>query len=86
MNEIKTIADHASNQSDRWLFVALLILAVLAMLMIWRWIVADRDKLANRLTEITDRHIAMTEKVADVVANNTVAFNNLKEVMREHQR
>lgn len=86
MNEIKETINYASVQSDRWLFVAILVLAVLAMLMIWRWIVADRDKLANRLTEITDRHIAMTEKVADVVANNTVAFNNLKEVMREHSR
>lgn len=86
MNDITDTINRAAAQSDRWLFVAILVLAVLAMLMIWRWIVADRDKLANRLTEITDRHIAMTEKVADVVANNTAAFNNLKEVMRDHQR
>lgn len=85
MNELKELTDHASQQSDRWLFIAMLVLVIIALVIIWRWIVADRDKLANRLTEITDRHIAMTEKVAEVVANNTAAFNNFRDELHRNK-
>ena len=81
MNEIKPIADYAAQQSDRWLFIAALLVLVVFVLIIWRWIVADRDKLGARLTVITDRHIEAVEKMGEVVANNTTALNEVKEVM-----
>jgi len=79
MNEAATnLIDHASKENDRWLFVALLVLLVLAAIFIWRWIVSDREKLSVRLTEMTDRHITVTEKLSEVVANNTAVLHDVK--------
>jgi hypothetical protein len=44
--------------------------------------VADREKLASRLTEITDKHIESTQQLATVVANNTTALQEVKDCMR----
>jgi hypothetical protein len=52
-------------------------------LVVWRWIVADREKLGNRLTEITDKYIQMGERMTEVVTNNTNAFREVKEVMSD---
>ena len=81
MNEIANLTDHAAQQSDRWLFIAALVVLILFSLVIWRWIVADRDKLGSRLTEITDRHITAVEKMTEVVTNNTLALNEVKGAM-----
>lgn len=85
MKEITDLTNHAAQQSDRWLFIAVLIVSLVAMFTLWRWIVADRDKLATRLTNITDRHIEMTERVAQVVANNTQAINALLDDQQKKQ-
>jgi hypothetical protein len=82
MNDISNIADHASQQNDRWLFIVCLILMVIFALVVWRWIVADREKIAQRLTEVTDRHITSCEKLGEVVANNTIALNAVNDAMR----
>jgi peptidoglycan/LPS O-acetylase OafA/YrhL len=81
MNEIANIADHAAQQSDRWLFIATLLLLMGFAILIWRWVIADREKLSKRLTEMTDKHITATEQMAVVVANNTTALHEVKEVM-----
>jgi heme/copper-type cytochrome/quinol oxidase subunit 2 len=81
MNEIASAADHASQQSDRWMFIVMLIIVMVIGVVVWRWIVADREKLSNRLTEVTDKHIQSTEKLAEVVTNNTNALREVKDVM-----
>jgi len=83
MNDIERIVDHAAAQNDRWLFLALLVLTIIGTVFFWRWLTGDREKLANRLTEITDRHIASQEKLAEVVANNTSAMRENLTVMRD---
>lgn len=75
MTDIISTVDHAAIQNDRWMFVAVLIIAVAAMVMFWRWVIGDREKVAIRLTEITDRHIESVERMGNVVANNTVALH-----------
>jgi hypothetical protein len=85
MNDLQTIVDHAAVQNDRWLFLALLVLTIIGTVFFWRWLTGDREKLANRLTEITDRHIASQEKVVEVVANNTLAMRDNNVTMRETQ-
>ena len=82
MDEIKPMADYASQQSDRWLFICALGVLMAFCLVIWRWIVADREKLGARLTEVTDRHIKSVENLGEVVANNTTALKEVKEVMQ----
>jgi hypothetical protein len=64
-------ADHAAKQSDRWLLIVTLIIMGLLIVAIWRWMVNDREKISDRLTAITDRHIESQERVIEVVANNT---------------
>lgn len=78
MTDLLRVTDHAAQQSDRWLFLACLGVMFAGMFLFWRWIVADREKLANRLTAITDRHIQTAEKLAEVVTNNTTALNEFR--------
>jgi len=77
METVVAIADHAARQSDRWLFLATLVCFLLAMLGLAKWFIADRSKLAERLTTMTDRHIAQSEKLSEVVTNNTTALNSI---------
>ena len=37
MTEIKTLVDHASTQSDRWLFIALLVIGLFAIWMLGKY-------------------------------------------------
>lgn len=78
MNEVINQINEAAEKSDRWLFIACLVVLGLVGIFIWRWIVSDREKLSKRLTEMTDRHIATTEKVIEVVANNTAVLNRVE--------
>jgi hypothetical protein len=78
MQELVNTADHAANQSDRWMFVVTLIIFLCAALAMWRWMLSDREKVSKRLTEMTDRHIAVTERLADVVANNTAVLHQVE--------
>ena len=81
MPDISKLADHAAEQSDRWLFIAAVIVLIAFALLVWRWIVADRDKLSTRLTEVTDRHIETSQKLSEVVTNNTNALKEVRDVM-----
>jgi peptidoglycan/LPS O-acetylase OafA/YrhL len=81
MNEISTAADYAARQNDHWLFIATLLILLAFAILIWRWVTADREKLARRLTEMTDKHISATEQMTAVVVNNTAALREVKEVM-----
>jgi hypothetical protein len=83
MNEVAAATDYASKQTDRWLFIAAIIVLLLVGLLIWRWIVADREKIATRLTVITDKHIESQQKLSEVVANNTAALNRIDRVMTD---
>ena len=81
MTDLTNLTDHAAQQNYQWMFVALFILTFIFVIVIWRWVIADREKLAARLTEMTDRHITATEKMTEVVANNTIAMKEVREVM-----
>lgn len=72
------ITEHASRQSDRWLFIAALVIMLSGILMLWRWFTSDRAEVARRLTDITDRHIAAGEHMSQVVANNTEALRRVE--------
>ncbi len=85
MNDIQNLVDHAAMQSDRWLVLAIMATGGFAMFFFWRWMISDREKLAARLTEITDRHITSQEKVTEVVANNTMVMRETQGAMRDVQ-
>lgn len=78
---VNALADHAALQSDRWLMVAMAIIGLAAGLLLFRWIISDRAAMAKRLTDMTDRHIAVTEKMAEVVATNTAMLQEVKRAL-----
>jgi hypothetical protein len=80
---IQSFADHAAQQSDRWLLITICTLVIVGLVIIWRWIISDREKDRQRLIEITDRHIASGERMAEVAANTTTALNNNTNALRE---
>lgn len=80
-------ADHAAQQSDRWLFMVMLILFIVSVAFIIKWFIHSHSQLGNRLTDMTDRHIASMEKLGEIVAetkgviqSNTEAMKDLKAV------
>ena len=81
MNEVKAITDAAAAHDDRWLFLAMVVVFILTMLAVYRWIVADREKVAQRLTLVTDRYIATAEHIAEVVANNTIVMAEVRDTI-----
>jgi HAMP domain-containing protein len=78
MNEIIQAADYASQKSDRWLFIVMLVILLIFAVFVWRWLISDREKIGKRLTEVTDRHITVTEKLSEVVANNTAVLQEVR--------
>lgn len=62
------LIDHAARQSDRWLFLGLLALTILAAGWLFRWLV-------KRLDSITERHEAT---LTGVVERNTEALREVK--------
>ncbi len=78
MSDVSNLADHASQMDDRWLAMALLIIGLVASFLLWKWMVKDREATATRLTEVTDRHITVTEKLSEVVATNTAVLNEVR--------
>ncbi len=85
MDFILKAADHAAQATDRWMFVFILIVFLAALTAMWRWFVADRRELAQRLTAVTDRHITQGEELAKVVTNNTAALNEVRGVITKCQ-
>jgi hypothetical protein len=74
---IPQIADHIAAQGDRWLFVALIIVGLFAIVVLWRWFTTELNKVNERVTDLTNQHIEMTRRISDVVANNTAALQNV---------
>lgn len=88
MNEFQTIVDHASSQSDRWLFLAMLAILLTFVFLAWRWMVSDRESLAKQLAVMTERYIDESKKFCEVVTNNTTVMRQVSDVMvacRLHQ-
>jgi len=75
MNDIASLTDHAAAQGDRWLFVFVFLFLLATFGLFFRWLLKDREAMSKRLTEVTDRHIEQSAKLAEVVTNNTNAFN-----------
>lgn len=97
MNTLTSLADHASAQSDRWLFVALLIAGALAFYFAARWLAGQyqtmlsqwRTDMLAMQTAINSLHterVNATERyaqsLADLAKQQAVEHANLwKEVM-----
>ena len=83
MEPIIKMTDHAAAQGDRWLFVFLLIFLLVFCGLFFRWLLKDREAVVKRLTEITDKHIAQTATLAEVVTLNSRVVDNNTNALKE---
>lgn len=76
------LANHAAAQSDRWLFVALLIVTLGAVALAARYMIRDRDRLIDTLGQHSERGLAMAKEVSAVVATNTATLERVADEIR----
>ena len=88
MTELKTLVDHASAQSDRWLFIALLIIGIIVVWGLFKYFTAQiaegrgaQDKLGLKLDELNkfvrDEHSQLVGKCTDALNANTRVIERL---------
>ena len=58
MDEIVTLTNYAAGQSDRWLFVALLVIGLLAIGVLFRYFTGRLDTLQTRMDSQTAEFVA----------------------------
>lgn len=82
MDAIRTLADHAAQQTDRWLFLALLCVVLFGVFFSARYLMKDRERLIAGLETVVREQLKTTEHVASVVATNTEALNRVASEIR----
>jgi hypothetical protein len=50
------ILDHAALQNDRWLFLALMAIGLIASFYLFRWLVGQYTSQSTKLTEVVERN------------------------------
>lgn len=84
-DQLTKVADYASVQSDRWLFIALLIVFLIAIALLTKWGMSQLDKrdvkidaLQKELGEVRKEQSALAlnhaERFATIIANNTACI------------
>ena len=72
--DVANLIDHASGKSDRWLFIALLVVLLCIGYYLWKYM-ADRLKAERDSNkEMTSQMIAQTLRMADIAANCSAAL------------
>jgi ABC-type Zn uptake system ZnuABC Zn-binding protein ZnuA len=95
MNEIITVTDHAARMDDRWMFVALLIIGILAIGVLVKWFMKRWDASDQRVTEMQDRldgvrdaHIlylqTANQDLAKTIAENTAIIKSASHVIADN--
>ena len=82
MDTLARLADHAAVQSDRWLFVCLLIVVLAAIWLVARYVMRDRDRLVDTLNVNQNELVKLVEQVSGVVATNTAALTRVSDEIR----
>lgn len=83
----KSVADHASIQSDRWLFISLLVIVFLSLAWLTKWFISRLDE-TNKATQAA--HAALTEHLktagieqTKVIVECRVAMHRMNEIGEE---
>ena len=87
--DVQKAADYASAQSDRWLFVALLIVGLLALSIVAKYFANQHALLAAKMDDSNkfQRETLMNQlsETTRVVSKNTEALEDIREVMARHR-
>ena len=82
--------DHASNQSDRWLFVALIVIGILSVFSLFRYFTSRLDKLKIQMDAQTDafvKHLQTANReMLSVIASAQEVINRNSQIMERVER
>lgn len=82
--DVKSVIDTASQQSDRWLFVALLVIGMLAIYMLAKYFTGQISSLAAKHDELNkfvrDEHSQLVAKCTSALEENTKALEHIREM------
>jgi hypothetical protein len=82
METILRAADHAADKSDRWLFLAALIVLMLSFGIAMRWLVGRFEKGQEQLTLIATESIKTNERLAVVIDHNNRTLEEANDYLR----
>jgi len=71
--DVKSIIDTASSQSDRWLFIALLVIGLIVVWGLFRYFTAELAKVTTQLNELNK---FVRDEQSDVIGKCTAALEH----------
>lgn len=83
MDKVVETANYVSQQSDRWMFVALLIIGILCIWVLFKYFTSRLDRLQGRMDTQTNEFLShlktANKEMLDVIAmaNATIAKNSM---------
>ena len=82
MTELKTLVDHASTQSDRWLFIALMLIGIGAIWLLVKYFTQQIAILASKHDELNkfvrDEHSHLVTRCTDALNANTRVIERMQ--------
>lgn len=82
--DIKSVIDVASQQNDRWLFIALLVIGLLAIYILGKYFTGQISILAAKHDELNkfvrDEHSQLVAKCTSALEENTKALEHIREI------
>ena len=68
------VVDHMANQSDRWLFIGLLLVVLMSAGWLFKWLISRHDGMATRHEELIKQVVAVVAENKGVIEKNTSAL------------
>lgn len=88
--DLKTVIDTASQQNDRWLFIALLVIGLLAMWMLAKYFTGQISSLATKHDELNkfvrDELTKIVAETEAAITANTTALREIREMKLSQQQ
>jgi len=88
-DELLSLTTHASGQSDRWLFVALLIIGLTAIGILFRYFTARLDTLQDRMdaqtTEFVSHLKTANQEMLAVIASAKAVIERVERKLEIHK-
>lgn len=86
-SDVQKAADYAAQQSDRWLFVALLIVGLIALALLAKYFTTQHENLASKLDDtnrfVRDDLVKLVVGSTEAMQKNASAINDLRDALDE---
>lgn len=88
--DVKSTIDMASTQSDRWLFIALLVIGLIVVWGLFRYFTAELEKVTTQLNELNkfvrDEQSEVIGKCTAALEHNTRTLEEFKAIRLSQTR